>query len=479
MATIDLVITNLQQSTQPRSGTPDGNIYFNTTTGEIEIFDSSEVPTMAGAITNLLDPVDGITMRALYAFERQERRTDENLRKFDYFFAGSFKFAGAYEVVNGRKFNGTDRNKIRSSGWIERAVGGAVDRIYFGARSLGNIEATSQPYYQLSDGGAPVDFAKAGPINEAIQVFGTTANGDAGAGNFDSRTYLAVNVRSFGFNYDQKVLADSGVTEMGGYSTGFALGESAHLTSGGYTLADVYTTPIAPWSTMTFEELTVPQTETGFTQADGNFTYVLNNPAGGTLDECVAFLDAISQTDDDIDAGTGVINGKRVQTWYTYDAQGRIVTKSIGGKGLFIENLPTADRQRVVFTDDAAATKTYPFLVDVQVTVGPNAAADANAWYHCYFENGPGAGDDFNTAGALTVLDAAAAQVKGNVSAQSVISFNFDYDGDTLGGTAGTTKTVVFECEGDGTATSAKTTFSIPRQTTVTASCVPGLETNT
>jgi YD repeat-containing protein len=485
MATIDLTITNLQQSTQSRSGTPDGNIFFDVANGVIEIIDSTEVPTMAGAVPNELDAADGITLRALYAFERQERRTDETLRQYDYFFRGSFKFAGAYEIVNGRKFatNGSpitdDREKVRSSGWVERATvanGEAVDRIYFGVRSLGNIEAASQPYYQLSAGGAPVDFAKAGPVNEAVQVYGVSTY-DAGAGDFDTRTYLAVSVRTFGQNYDRKTLTDSGITEMGGYSAGFALGESAHLTTGSYALADVYTTPIAPWTGTGLEELTVPQTETGFTQADGDFTYVINNIAGtpATLDEVVAFLDAIAQTDNDIDDGTGTINGKRVSTWYSYDAQGRIVT----AQGLFIESLPTSDHQRVVFTDDAGALKTYPFQVQVSVTVGPNAAADTNAWYHCYFADGPGAGDDFNTSGAITVQDSTPADVKGSVSAATVITFTFDYDGDTLGGTAGTDKDVIFECEGDGVATQAKTPFTITRAALVTATAAPGLETNT
>lgn len=481
MATIDLIITNLQQSTQARSGTPDGNIFFDVANGRIEIIDSDEVPTMAGAVTNELDPTDGITMRAIYAFERQERRTDETLRQYDYFTAGSFKFAGAYEWVNGRKAAETgatitdDREKIRASGWIERSATATVDRIYFGVRSLGNIELTSQPYYQLSAGGVPVPFAKVGPVNEAVQVFGDSTF-DAGAGDFDTRTYLSTKIRTYGQTFDEKTLVDSGVTEMSGYSAGFALGEGVHLTSGNYTIANVYDSPIDPWLNMTFEELAVAQTETGFTTADGDFTYVVNNDAttAGTLDEIVAFLDAIAQTDDDIDDGTGVINGQRVPVWYSYDAQGRIVT----AQGLFLENVPAADQQRVVFTDDAGDLKAYPFYVQVEVSVGANAAADTNAWYHCYFADGPGAGDDFNTAGALTVLDKDSAAVKGSVSAASTITFVFDYDGDTLGGPIETDKDVIFECEGDGTATQAKTPFTITRDAVVRATASPGLETN-
>lgn len=484
MALIDLsnYSTTLKQSAAGRAGSPDGNVFFDVATGQIQLITVEELPTVdfgGGAVTNPLSNQDGITMGALYAFERQERRTDETLRQYDFYFAGSFKFAGAYEIVNGRKFNTTDRVKIRGSGWIERSTAGLIDRIYFGVRSLGAILSGSQPYYQLASGGAPTNFAKPGPVDEAVQVFGTTANGDAGAGNFDSRTFFAISVRTFGQNFDRKTLTDSGVTEMGGYTTGFAVGESAHLTSGGYDLADVYGgAQIAPWTGMTLQKLGAPQNETGFNEGAGDFTWVLNNTSGGTLDECVAYLDAVAQTDDDIDAGAGVVNGKRVNSWYSYDAQGRVVTRSGDSTGgLFIEQLPTSDQQSVVFTTDASTTRTYPFNVDVQVSVGANAAADTNAWYHCYFLDGP-ATNDFNTADAITVLDSDGLPVKGTVGGLSTITFGFDYDGDTIGGAAGTNKQVVFECEGDGSATQKKTTFTLTRTAVVTASCEPGLESN-
>lgn len=482
--------TLLVQSTQSRSGTPDGNIYFDKANGRIELITNQELAQVnlgSGLEANPLDDVFGIKWEAIYAFENQERRTDEDLRKYDRWSAGTFKFGGAYEMINGRKFDdadGTatsnttdDRNKVRGSGWIERDAAGAIGRIYFGTRSLGNIEATSQPYYQLSDGGAPVDFSKVGPVDEAIQVYGDAAV-DSNTTTFDTRTYLSNKVRTFGFNYDEKILGDSGIVEMDGYAAGFALGETPHLTTGNYTLADVYGgAQIAPWTSMTLEKLATPQTETGFNEADGNFIWVLNNDANGTLYECVAFLDALAQTDDDIDSGIiTVTNGKRVGVWYSYDAQGRIVTNApFASEGLFIENIPTADEQLVVFTDDAGNTKTRPFQVEVRANVGSTAVADVLAWYHSYFAAA------YNTAGAVTVQDASSQDVKGNVSTDATgneIVFAFDYDGDTLGGTAGTDKNCVFLCEGDGGATQAKTLYTIVRQTTVSFSCAPGQESN-
>lgn len=564
MALIDLsnYASTLHQSSISRSGTPNGNCYFNKSTGAIEFISATEAATytpiaataattistassdqvtratgsfwadgwrpgmrftlanhgtddgtytieaisangqaittvetsisgaagsgdetLAGAVTtNALIEVDGLKFEGIYAFENQERAYDEDLRKYDRWTSGTFKFGGAYNFINSRKPSTTaDRSIIRGSGWNEIASDGGIDRIYFGNKGLSNIEATSQPYYQLSIGGAPVNYAKQGQIDEAVQVYGSTANtpSDAGAGNFDTRTYEAVSVRTFGYNYDRKeTTTDLGIAELGGYSTGFAVNETPHLTTGNYTLADVYGgSQISPWTGMTLEKLASPQTETGFNEADGDFTWVLNNTVPGNLDQCVAFLDALAQTDDDIDSGAiTVTNGKRVGTWYSYDAQGRIVTNApFSGEGLFLENIPTADEQRVVFTDDSGNTKTRPFVVSVEATVGATAKADANAWYHSFFAA------NYNTAGAVTVQDSGASEVKGFASTangSNVISFAFDYDGDTVGGTAGTNKNCVFLCEGDGGATQAKTLYTITRQTTVAFACAPGVENN-
>jgi len=412
----------------------------------------------------------------------KERSSDETLRAYERWWEANFKFAGSFNMVNSRKLSTQpDRDIVRGSGLKELAIDGGVDRISMGAKGLGTILSGSQPYYQLSVGGMPTDFAKVGNFDELIQVFGSSANTppDLSAGNFDSRTYMAVSIRTFGQNYDRKEsTTDLGITELGEYFSGFAVSESPHLTTGNYALADVYGgAQIAPWTSMGLEELDVAQVETGFNEADGNFTWVLNNTANGTLDECVAFLDALAQTDNDInDHITNTTNGKRVGTWYSYNGAGQIVTDApFTGQGLFIEQIPIADEQRVVFTDDAGGVKTRPFSVSIEATLGGTAKADVNAWYHCYFAAA------YNTAGAVEVKNSSAAVIKGLAStadANNKIIDAFDYDGDTIGGPKNTDKNCVYLCEGDGGATQAKTLFTISKTTTVAFSCAPTVETN-
>jgi hypothetical protein len=238
-------------------------------------------------------------------------------------------------------------------------------------------------------------------------------------------------------------------------------------------LANVYgANAISPFTGLSLERLATAQSETGFKEGDGSFTWILHNTENANLDQCVAFLDALAQTDDDIDSGDETVtNGKRVGTWYSYDGQGRIVTKSgADGLGLFIENIPIADEQSIVFTSDDATTRTRPFTVSVSISVGAVAVADTNAWYHTFFLA------DYNTPDAVTVTDSDGNPVKGNVSADAVnnkIIWGINYDSQL-----GADTDCIVLVEGDGGATQAKTIFTITRTTQVTVSCEPSLETN-
>jgi len=110
--------THLVQSTVGRTGTPDGNIYFDTANKRIELITAEELAMVdlgSGAEANPLTNQLGIKLEALYAFENQERVTDESLRMFDRYFKGTFKFGGAYELLNANKFDDADGSPASSS----------------------------------------------------------------------------------------------------------------------------------------------------------------------------------------------------------------------------------------------------------------------------------------------------------------------------------------------------------------------------
>ena len=488
MALIDLsnYSTSLYQASDNTFS--DGNVFFDKANGKIAFGNSTDYPTLdltnhggGSSDPNPLSKQDGLKFEAIYAFENQERASDESLRQYDRWTSGTFKFGGAYNFINGRTpATDADRKLIRGSGWNEYAADGTVDKIYFGNKGLSNIEASSQPYYQLGVFTTAQNYAKPGQIDEAVLVYDKN-----GADN--TQNPEIVSIRTYGYNYDRKATdIDLGIAELGGYSTGFAVNETPHLTTNTTDMpfTDVWGSDAnsaqsssGAWANMTLEKLSTAVSRDEFAESAGTFTWVVNNPDGSSLDEVVAFLDAIATVTVDIDSGiVSTTIGKDVDVWYTYNAAGQVVTKSGADTlGLYIYNVPVADQQRVIFTDDAAATKSYQFLVGVEVNVGATAKADANAWYHSF------GAPAYNSASAITVLNSTVAPVKGLASTADVsnlIKFNFDYDGDTNLGTAGTNKNCVFLCEGDGGATQAKTLYTITRSTTVSFTCAPGTETN-
>ncbi len=502
--------TTLKESTQGRAGTPDGNVYFNETGSAtvIELIGVDELPTFdhtsiggGAADPNQLANFEGITLRGLYNFVNERRRNNETLRQFKRGLRGSYRFAGAYFFPNGVKLDdtvlgdgSTDRNKIRGSGWIEFAETGNgqtdIDRIYHGNVSLVDIQATTQPYYALVANTLEAtlqaatwnDYSRLGDIDEAVQVFGSTANGDTGAGNFDDTTnQLVVRVRSWGYNPGETTSIATGIAEFSGFSAGYGVGESLNPANT-FNLADVYGGgQIAPFTGLSLEKPAAPEVKTGFNEADGTFTWILRNTLGANAQQCAAYLDAVTLQDADIDDGTGTYNGRNGRVWYNRDATGRIVTVSNEGEGLFIEGLSTAEQQNVVFNDDSANSKTYPFFPDVQINVGAGAVADANAWYHLYYADGAGA-QDFDTATAVTVRDSSGTEVKGTVSVDAVgeiISFAYAYDTDTDAGlAAGVDKDIVVLVEGDGGVEQAITFATITRATVVPITCAPATENN-
>lgn len=495
MATIDLsnYATTLIQSTVGRAGTPDGNVFFDSASGTLELIPSDEVATLdltsiGGGATdpNPLIRADGIKFEAIYAFENQERAADEALRQHDRWTKGTFKFGGAYLFINGRVPATTpDRTIIRGSGWEELDITGVPIRKFFGNKGLSNVEATSQPSFQQSIQGTATDFQELGQIDEAILVY-QDLDGN-GTPDIDLTTYEAVSVRTYGNTYDRKeTTSDLGIAELGGYSTGFALNEGVHLTTSEASMpfADVITTPAGVWVGMELNHIASPVAKAGeFSDETGTrlFSWELINPSGANLDQAVAWLDAFATEAAAEADGLGVNLGhlgKDINTWYYYNPAGQVVARSgvdATTEGLYLNGLPPSDQQRYVLTDDSQVIKAYSFSVSIEAEIGATAKADVNGWYHCFFAA------LYNTSGAVTALDSVGSAIKGlssTADANNKIIDSFDYTGDTVGGVANTDKDCVYLCEGDGGATQAKTLFTIKELTTIAFTCSPSVENN-
>lgn len=452
-ATVIDDVTLLKASTQPRSGTPDGNIYFNSSTGELEIIIDSELATVdfgSGPVANPLTLDVKPTLRAIYQLHQSEREGDEAFRQRRPFLKGRFKLGLAFDFIYGRTA-GADRGRIASSGWREfgGAVGTDLNRIYYNTFSLQDVLPTSQLKYQLSANGAVSDFVRPGNHNEAVQVFGTTANGDTGAGNFDTRTYFAVTLRTYGQRHDRLAVSESGISELEGYGSQVAISESPHPTTSeaNYPIADVYGgSAVAPFSGITFDVLSIPETKTGFNESDGDFSLVIKNPNNATLDQVIAWIDASALQDADVSNTANPWNGLQREQLYSFDANG--MPNFI--PGVFIESLPASDQQRLKIFADNGDAKTFPFVPEVRIGLPAVAVGTATGWYHAWIEDGA-SDQDYDKNNAVTMQDSVGSDVKGIIGASHQISFGVSYDTFSLAGIApGTDFNIVFTIGSDG-----------------------------
>lgn len=499
--------TLLVRSTQGRSGTPDGNIFIDEANDRIEIITLEENATVdlgGGLEANPLTNTNKIQLLALYFFVLQEVQVDSGLQGFKTFIdAVGNRMAllvGATAFLNGNKLAtggslGDDRLKLGGSGFNEFAADGNTDRIYHGIKSLGNIDPASQAFFQvvtdLAEGTrqsvATTDFSKLGDIDEVIQTFGSTSNGDASAGDFDSQgNILILGVRTFGFSVGEVESETTGVTELGAYQQGYGLTQNSVSELSSITEADVFGgSQVAPYTGLSLSREAVPQVETGFSEPDGNFTDIVLNTGGATLIQIRAWLDMLMQQETDQNANTGSTGPflpKRAEPLYTINSNAQIVTR----QGVFIENVPTEDQQSILFTDDAGDIKGYPFNVGINVRLSASWFNDPAPWFKIMFEDGAGA-LDFNTSTAVTVDDASSVAVSGNqldarivpVGLEYELRFSFAYDTQTQAGLiAATDKNLVVRVGGT-TATKERTVvFQVTRVAAIPVDATTQVETN-
>lgn len=403
-------------STQGRAGTPDGNIFIDHTDPAnplIEILSSAEVPTVGGS-PNPIDPNDGVTWRAIYGASVENRNDDNDERHFLRPTRGVFGFAGAYDLLNNHQLStAVDLNLVRASGlrYLDATPQQNVNRIFFGPRSLGNVNPTSQPYYQTAFEGPSTDFARPGPVDELVQVFGTTAFGDAAAGDFDVRAFFALTVREWGFTHSRLNLASSGIDSAENFAGGFGLSEAEHPTTGDFVEADVFGgAAVAPFTGISFVDEGGAVVRSGFNEPDGDFSFTIENTQGANLNEVVAWMDAWARAD-----------GRDLAVLYDFD-QGRIRPRD----GLFIDGLSAEDRLRTAHRTDQGEPRTYPTVGTITVEISATAQSDLDAYYEAFILDDID-GDDYNTAEAITAQDLDGAPIVGVVNGSTAISWDFNF----------------------------------------------------
>ena len=349
--------------------------------------------------------------------------------------SGQFQIGTDGSTYSGWTFlNDATRNMLRDGGWSEYSAAGVLLQQFSGFVGLGSVSSGAQAYYHLAASDAPTNFPFTDQFNVGIKVFG-----DATHGNFDKRTYAKTFCREYGKKFKSSVLADTGATATGANKQNFLISNEDDLKIQGLLGAVQATGDTAmsgaPYSGITIAYYTLNQSRT-INSVSCNFKIIINGN-NATLEQIYAKVQYLLRQGTDINTGgtAGAKIGKIQSDLLTFVGDTLVTSTSV-----FIDNLQTADSNRVEFYDDSNTKRTNPYTAAGVMSFN-SVLIGAGSSYRLMYSAPAGAGNDFGESGAITVKNAANADIAGTITA-GTIGFDFDYDNSTAGGTAGTDKAV-------------------------------------
>lgn len=388
---------------------------------------------------------DGVSWQALYSFFVDLWATP-TYQDSPFPFYAIDALSGQYQVgtdgstYSGWKFSDTDsnasRNMLRDGGWSEFSAAGVLLQQFTGFIGLGSITpaSTVQPYYHLGLTDAPINFPFTDQFNVGVRVFG-----DATHGNFDKRTYAKTFVREYGKKFKSSVLADTGATGTGANKQNFLISNEDDLKIqtllGAVQATGDAAMSSAPYNGITVAYYTANQTRT-IAGVSRNFKIIIAGN-GGTLEQIYAKVQYLLRQNSDINTGgtAGAKTGKIQDDLLKFVGDTLVTSQSV-----YIDGVSNADSNRVEFYDDSNTLRTNPYTAAGTMNFN-SVLVGAGSSYRLMYTAPSGAGNDYGESGAITVNNAAGTPITGTISSSS-IAFDFDYDNDALGGTAGTEKAV-------------------------------------
>lgn len=416
------------------SAADDGSeeVYINTTTKTIKL-------TVVGNLST-----DGVTLKALYSFLKEEWKNDPNTKNLAAFPFPMIPITDeAFEFVDGWDFfNDAGRFLIRTGGWTVRNTSGATIAQWAGIVGLGSIESNDQLYYYQGTG-SPTNFQLTGQVNQAVKIL-DDPNGDGSyVDGFDRRGSFTLYGREQAQLFGKSTLSDIGVTgNMASQVYRFPISTGADLK---ISAADTaikasgtgYPADVVPYDGMTITYHATPQSRAGLVGGSYNFGITVD-ANGQTLQKAYEFVQYALRQSVDIDSLAGGVIGKTADplmhyvgdTLYTDAA----TNPSGGGTGVFVIDFDTADQNSVIFKDNTGAARQYPYVATLTISFNSNLVSDGAAKYWVYFTTTPG-GSDWGETAAILVEDAAAADMTGTISSTPVVH-TFDFDGNVQGGRA-------------------------------------------
>jgi len=174
-----------------------------------------------------------------------------------------------------------------------------------------------------------------------------------------------------------------------------------------------------------------------------SFTAFPSTSLGASLQEIYTKVQYQLRQNSDIDeSGTGTVNGKTASILLDYTAQLNAgffspTNPNGGGSGVFVAGLEAADINSIIFYDNTAVARSYPYAAVGALNFNGVLVSGGTGYYRMYFTDLAGSAD-YGLTGAITVNDTSGNPIQGTISG-TPISFTFDYTGNVQGGRTGGT----------------------------------------
>ena len=395
------------------------DIVIDTTAKTIEI-------KTTGAVSNA-GSTGGVSGQTLYSWLKEQWKSSSTFIKYPFPMEAitpeQFEFIGGWAPKDD-----TTRNLIRTAGWAEKNSSGTVLRKYAGVVSLGTLGGTDQPYYRWNTG-SKVNFAFAGPVNQAIQIYGDAANG-----NFDytgGASTLTLYVREQGKTYATSNNAAIGASTLSYITYRFPLSNGTDLK---ISASDATISTTTPYTNISIQYYTVDQMR----NIDGTSApfrvIITDSGTSATTQQIYEKMQWSLRQNSDIDTGAGTVTGATADALVSF-----LGDTLVGATSVAIDGLNSNYLNSVSLYDKNGVNRLYPFVAAGTINFGANAGT-GDFKYWLFFATNPTG--DFGTSTAVVVNDASGTPIQGTYSG-SPVGFSFAYDTNTQGGrTAGTTPAV-------------------------------------
>lgn len=405
----------------------------------------------------------GVAGQTLYSFLKEEWKTNDTYIRFA--FPMEAITPEQFEFINGWKpADDATRKLIRTAGWAERTIGGVIERRYMGVVSLGDLGVTDQPYSRFGTGGE-TNFTYAGPINEALQIYG-----DAGNGNFDYRTTaLTLFCREQGKTYATSTNTAIGATTLTYITYRFPLSNGTDLN---IATDDSVIITGSPYTGISISYFGTDQLyDVDGDTVDEPYRYIVTDGLGtSTTQQIYEKIQWSLRYTGDIDSTTGIVTGRVADSLLSF-----VGSTLVGENGVYIDGLNSNFLNSVDFYDFTGTLRRYPFVSAGTINFGSFAGTNDFRWW-AFFDSVPSG--SYGTSSGVIAQNNSSVPLSGTYDGSSY-TFDFAYDSNSQGGrTPGTDADLTLVGIGLTGGQFASVGFTITRSQGISVLLAPAQERN-